>query len=478
MKSRHSAFRLFLVLTVVLTLSAMSLAGANTIWYVNAAATGTGTGTSWANAFVTVQAGIAAGATAVDAQGKSDEVWIAQAVYYTPAVGGVSNGFAINKPLALYGGFQGTETSVQGRLGSFMNTILDGDFNLTPGNVTDDALHVLNIAGVPGANGNPGVVIDGFRIQHGYANGAGVHGSGILSVQTDLDIANCFVQANAHGVNNNNGGGLYFSSTNGGTYPTTAYTLHIKNSEFKSNRGYDGGGLYGDEVRGSVVNTSFISNYSTTYGAGVFLRMMGSSNQLDFTNCVFWNNLASASSGVSNQGAGLYLGDVGTTGANAQLVNCTFADNTGNTNTAGMAMNISTYSQAKIYNSIFFWNGSDGYGSPAPISGAATIAYSDIEGGWSGGSHITNADPLYRSKGNGLLGLKSTSPCLDAADYSQLPLDDLDVDDDGDTSEVLPDDNAGSNRMQDQTSVNPDPGVGGHGCSLCTYLDMGAFERP
>ena len=475
MRRTLSVIRLF-VLTSVLVVASTATAFAKSVWYVNANATGSQTGLSWANAFVRVEQAIAAASTTVDAQGKSDEVWCVEGTYYTPVTGGVG-GYIITHPIKLYGGFVGTENSIHSRLGSFLNTVLDGDFHLTPTNVRDDALHVLKITGVAGANGNPGVVIDGFRIQHSFANGAGIHGGGILSTQTDLDIANCFIRKNSAPTANNNGGGMYFTSANGGVYPTVAFTLHIKNSEFQDNTGYKGGGLYCDEVRGEVANTSFISNIATPYGAGAFLTSMtiDSANHLDFTNCLFWGNYASGSPGFSNQGGGLYLGDTGGYGGNANLINCTFSDNRGSSNTDGQAVSVSTYSQAIICNSILWFNG-DLSGTVLPIYGSATVTYSDIQGGFAGG-HNTLADPQFANRANGRLTLTSGSPCLDAADYSQVPLDNLDLDDDGDTTEVCPLDFGFNPRLVDQGSIS-DTGVGGHGCSSCTYLDMGAYERP
>jgi hypothetical protein len=474
MKSRHFAFRL-LTLTAVLAFSALCPVRANTIWYVKASNGTSGNGLSWTNAFVTVDEAIAHASTTRDAQGHSDEIWVAQGSYF-PSTG--STGFYINKPLALYGGFKGSETSVQGRLGSFVQTILDGNIGTNP--PSTNAAHVVSISGVAGVSGTPGVVIDGFLIQNGYASGTGVNGAGISSSITDLDLANCFVRTNRFNpFGTHYGGGLYFTSASGGLYPTVGYTLHIKNSEFSGNRATEGGGIYGDDLRGEVVNTKFLENLGLPDGGGAYLTRMGSSNRLDFTNCVFWENVATYTPGL---GAGLYLAEIGgDAGGNAQLVNCTFSDNSSSYYPNGMAMTISTNSQATIYNSIFFWNGSDGTGNYLPIAGPATVNYSDVEGGWTGtGSNNKNADPLFAKHQTGMLTLllsPTPSPCLDAADYSRLPADDLDVDGDGNLTEIIPLDIGSQTRLVDQTSIT-DTGVGSSSCSSCTYLDMGAYELP
>lgn len=459
----HSAVKLVRATAIVLIL--VGTADAKAVWYVNAAAAGNGSGTSWANAFTTFEAGLAAASATVDAQGNSDEIWVVTGTYYTPLVGGAIAPFAVTKPLKIYGGFAGGETSIQTRHGSFLNTILDGDYYQTPNQSNDDALHVINMGP---ATGTMSVTIDGFRIQHSYATGAGVHGGGVLSANTNLSIANCFFRSNRAPTANNNGGGLHF--TNG--------TLHIANTEFQDNTGYHGGGIYATSVTGEIVNTSFYANISVPDGAGVYLTNTGSGNRLDFTNCVFSWNSATGSTGCANQGAGLYLADAGSsgTGSSAQLANCTFADNVGGSYTNGQALNVSTYSQATIYNSILWFNG-DLSGTVDPINGSPTVAYSDAQNWSGGGSGNINSDPLFTNHGIGRLTLASNSPCLDAADYSQVPLDTLDVDGDGNTGEVLPVDFGFNARLADQGSIT-DTGAGGHGCSSCTYLDMGAYERP
>src|SRR5262245_24722 len=87
--------------------------------------------------------------------------------------------------------------------------------------------------------------------------------------------------------------------------------------------------------------------------------------------------------------------------------------------------------------------------------------------------------PVFTLFGASRYTLSSTSPCLDRADYGPLELlaDSLDLDGNGDLVEPLPVDLALNKRLVDQAAV-PDLGVGSPGCSACTYLDMGAFERP
>ena len=439
------------------------------VFHVKLAATGAGNGVDWANActlpyaLANTQAG--------------DEVWITQATYPAPA-----GGYVINKRLALYGGFKGTEVDHNHRLGSFLATILEGDIGVI-GNPLDNVPHVVSTTGVVGVGGGPGLLIDGFLIENGYTATAGVNGAGILATQTDLDLTNCFLRHNwAPGAN---GGGLYFTSYVAGVAPPTGYQLRIKNCEFSNDTGTWGGGIFAERARGEVVNTQFLTNAAFPYGGGAYVTKNGTGSRLDFTSCVFWQNSCSIS-GTPNQGGGLYLGDVGAgTGGNVRMVNCTLADNSGNSGTDGQAVVVSVNSLMEIYNSILYFNGTGGTGTPLPIFGTVTATYSDIEGGTIFGAGMISVDPLFANHTGGSLHLRLSgtiaSPCLDAADYSRLPADDLDVDGDGNFGEPLPLDVAGLARLTGQPNVN-DTGVGSttgaYACSTCTYLDMGAFERP
>jgi hypothetical protein len=488
MKSRHTVLRLFRLLSVLLSLSAMSLARASTTWYVVPNGAGAQTGLNWANAFPTIQQAIAAASPTADAQGHFDQVWVKEGKWVPPIIVPpppalpYSNGYIINKSISIFGGFKGTETSVQHRLGSFLRTILEGNIN-NAALYTDNAFHLLNITGTtstPGGTGAVNVVIDGFLIQNGYATGAGVNGAGILCVRASLHLANLYLRSNFAAPSPpgapNYGGGIYFTSATAGVYPVPSFTLEIKNSEFFDDHGEQGGGIYCDGVTGSIVNTKFLENKSTGSGAAACITKMPGGDLLSFTNCVFYANLASG--GGSTQAGGLYLGDInGGVGAGyARLVNCTLAENSCNSNPPphGQALAINPYSQATIHNSIFWSNNSLG-GTVFPIDGSATVTYSDVEGSWPGNGN-KNVDPYFVNPAGGDLSLQLGPPplalCIDAADYNQLPSDILDVDDDGNTFEIIPWDIARLARWVDQGSVG-DTGIG-----TFSYLDMGAYERP
>jgi hypothetical protein len=67
---------------------------------------------------------------------------------------------------------------------------------------------------------------------------------------------------------------------------------------------------------------------------------------------------------------------------------------------------------------------------------------------------------------------RTSSPAVDAGNNAFLPLDELDVDGDGDVVETLPIDVAGRARVVDDPNV-PDTGSG-----TPPIVDIGSRERP
>ncbi len=216
---------------------------------------GTGDGSNWANAISSLDAAIAMAPSGA-------HLWVAEGVY---APANQTTGFLITKPLKLFGGFYGDESSLQARHGSFQQTILEGDrAGDDPLSYTDNAFHVVSIDGVIGTSTGPGVRIDGFRIAHGLAGTAlGLDGAGIWSHCSDLDLANCSLDHNyAH-----DGGAIWFTGgcyepadpefSNPGTQlSNTPNFLHISTCEFFDNHAdHRGGALFGQRLDGWVMNT-------------------------------------------------------------------------------------------------------------------------------------------------------------------------------------------------------------------------------
>ena len=206
-------------------------------------------------------------------------------------------------------------------------------------------------------------VINGFTLQHGYAN----YGGGILMEYVNPTITNCVFQYDST-VNGGAGGGLACLSS----------SPKISNCTFQFNSGSDGGGMYIAYSGGSPKITSciFQSNTATSSGGGIDAV----DGNPTISNCAFFQNSAGDGGGLliytsgkvsnctltgnsANFGGGLLIDGA------TQLTNCVF---TGNSASAG----------AGVYN-----NG----GKPL-FTGCSLTANSAQEGG---GMVIAGANPVF-----------------------------------------------------------------------------------
>jgi len=245
-------------------LSAFSV-HAQTIRYVKPG--GTGNGSSWSNASGSISAMITASTA-----NSGDQIWVAAGTYPLSAA------IAPKSGVSMYGGFAGTETTINQRqkgveAWDFINpTILDGQ----------NSVKVINNA----ANLADPTIIDGFTITKGFTTG---YGAG-ATIYGNMTMQNCIVSNNAITANTSSaqGAGVYMS---GGTLDHCKVTGNTNIRE-------GSGSAYGGGVQATVA-TAVISNclitgneainkYSTgsISAAGVYL---GSATMI---NCVVTNNSA------------------------------------------------------------------------------------------------------------------------------------------------------------------------------------------
>jgi hypothetical protein len=202
--------------TLTAALAALVLIGTAhaKVVYVDDNASAGGDGTSWATAHKHLQdalAGVASG----------DEIWVAEGTYKPDQGAGKTAGdrtatFSLVSRVGMYGGFRGTETT-RTLLGDGNQTILSGEINAEK---ELWSLHVVTLSGWdPGS-----IVIDGFRITKGNANGELTtnystdypinhsRGGGCTTINPNpftLTMTNCVFTGNsASGM----GGGMYFKS--------------------------------------------------------------------------------------------------------------------------------------------------------------------------------------------------------------------------------------------------------------------------
>ncbi len=371
--------------------------------YVKSDATGNNDGTSWENAFTDLQ-------VALSTAPMGDQIWVAAGTYQPG--NSDSSTFHLSYDLELYGGFAGTENSIDDRDIENNPTILSGDLN---GNDVDDDFetnredNVLNVMRIENTV-TTATVIDGFTIQNGQADGdtlifTEVRGAGVMSFGA-AQFYNCTFQQNYATYY---GGGLYFrdSLSAGGKVTNCRFEknesreergggivavyvsgegIEVNSCQFTDNRAIRGGGAYFLNSQVTVSNSEFTDNTSEEYGGAIYNFMSGENEYCEISNSTFTNNTSEGSGGAiynyidgedeyfeisnstftnnsSDGRGGAVRIIVFTDNATSNINNCTFENNEAN---AGGAV---AWSQDGMNNHISF-TGSDFQNNNAIGSGA------------------------------------------------------------------------------------------------------------
>lgn len=375
------------------------------------------TGQTWATAYTDLSDAIAEACAGT-------EIWVAAGTYkpsgYPAGCTGCNsnrdNAFLLKDDVKIYGGFNGTETSLNQRNSVINKSILSGDINAV-GNATDNVYHVLI-----SINDGASTKLDGLTIRDGgeSANQFPAFptitleeqalridlGGGLLNYNSDIVVSNCdFISNRATSL----GGGIHNKLSD----PT------IKNCSFIGNIG---SGILNVNSNPIIESSAFISNTSP-YGGGI-------SNIISspiINNCTF----------IGNNASGFGGGICNNTTCSPIITNCTFVSNYG-VNDAGAIMN-STSCNPVIKNTIFWGNTSNGTPEIANSDGTSVpvISYSIIQGGYSPCTTCPNTngnidpqflniadtdgiDNVHRSFDDGI-ALKRTSPAINAGTNSGAP---------------------------------------------------------
>jgi hypothetical protein len=330
----------------------------------------------------------------------------------------------------LYGGFVATETLRTQRDWDAHVTVLSGDLDgndvtdahgvvtRTANIVGDNAYHVVTV------NTEEATVIDGFAITGGNANDNG---------------------------DDSMGGGMII-------WDGSPALHHIT---FSGNyAGWNGGGMhsFGDPT---LINVVFTGNAAYKQGGG-----MSNSDDATLINVAFSGNAAERGGGMHN-----FSGD-------PELINVTFSGNAASSGGGGL---VSDDLATTVVRNTILWGNTAPSDAQAANSGVLSITYSLVEGGCPSGatcSHLLTSDPRFVCNPDpgdndyGDLRLGFASPAIDAGDNAGLPADTTDLDDDGDTTEQIPLDLAGTPRFVD-IPYKPDTGGG-----VAPIVDMGTYEAP
>ncbi len=137
------------------------------------------------------------------------------------------------------------------------------------------------------------------------------------------------------------------------------------------------------------------------------------------------------------------------------VLDSTIADNRPSTGRAlaNFLWGTTSLVRVRVANSILFNGGSEIWSN---FPGLADVTYSDVQGGWSGTGNIST-DPQFIHPGSwatdgtwvdGDYRLQGTSPAIDVGSNAALPVNSFDLKADGNVTEALPLDLAGTARVQ------------------------------
>lgn len=264
---------------------------------------GSGDGSSWANAVNDPNWALNTAALIYQTYGIMPEIWVAEGTYY----GNTSayNAFSIGSGVKFYGGFAGTETRLDERDIVAHPTILDGQNTRRVIRQTS-AGHYENYNYYPDS-----LLIDGFTIRGGYANGYDGSNGGGAYLMHNFWISNCNFENNRC---DDRGGAVYVA---GGRDGDIAYGFD--HCVFTGNQAHEtGGAVCDDDQSADYYYCEFRGNTSENYAGGV-------RGGRAFVNCAIIGNHANqASGGIQN--------------VSHLLLNCDIVGNTVNYSTSGIGL--------------------------------------------------------------------------------------------------------------------------------------------
>jgi hypothetical protein len=394
--------------------------------------------------------------SAITAASDNDEIWVEKGTYALTAM------INVNKKVAIYGGFTGSETARSQRNWVTNVTTVDGQNTVGCFYTTVDA------------------TIDGFTITRGYKSGSGDvdKGAGILNGDPslgappadapDLTVANCIFYRNESFLKS---GGAICNFTSAGNLTITAST-------FTENFGDEQGGAIrvqkgtttitdcvftGNKIKKDTGGVGGAIAISNTAGAAVIERCIFSENKCrdagavsadvnaTFTRCIFANNnpvIAAPRYGtigsrgdlpvtVTNclfygnrvqYGGGIAINGSGTN-ENLNVMNCTFANNilVGTGATGGAIYSLKTGGTAFNVTNCILWGNTDTNEIAGPTGFLLpTVSYTDTDqAGYAGSNGNINQDPLFVDPITFNFHIKGISPCINTATSSGAPSDDL-----------------------------------------------------
>ncbi len=363
-------------------------------------------GSSWANAKQTIGA-------ALTAASSGDAIWVKSGTY-----SGYTSTLILKQGVNVYGGFAGTEASLQER-------VLDTQ---TPSVISGASMNSSVVKAPTGVTN--ATVFDGFTLTGGTGTQVSsvLYGGGIYVAGTGLTISNCRLDTNS-------------ATRGGGIFAVSGAITNIHNCTVTGNSATNGAGIYfyngeclNSVVTGNVTGCSYgggievgshgdcliqgtevSHNTCSLRGGGIFIDTLGTpaiedcdvhgNKAKDFgggicasasspviTNCEITSNQLTDSSTSARGGAG-----IAGTSSSTQLIGCNIESNSidDSANTIGAGAYFSSGTPIVTGNTIHDNdNAENGSGLTFYLAAAFTAAENVIDG--------NDADPNSTSKGGGV----------------------------------------------------------------------------
>ena len=274
------------------------------VLFVKQDATGENHGTSWDHAYTDLQDALAVASNPLN---MAAEVWVAAGGYEPDRESGDRlASFLLPHGIAVYGGFTGTESSLDERNPDPTTnaTILSGNIG-GGGNDDDNTYHVAWAVSAPGTSR-----LDGFTLTDGNADFVAVpycSGGGLDLLRSSATLANCRFE---HNDAFSSGGGMHVSHGD---------DVVLVECDFVYNEAYEdhGGAVHLDDSNTVLSCCDFVDNYGQQGGARA---ATGESCTLTVKDSAFLENDSAAFQGG---GGAVLLRDA--TDAEAVFMNCLFA---------------------------------------------------------------------------------------------------------------------------------------------------------
>ena len=341
---------------------------------------GANDGTSWTDAFVDLQ-------TALLVADTGDEIWVAKGTYHPTADADRTVSFDLKAGVDLYGGFAGTETTLEQRDWTTNATLLSGDLNGDDGSDGDNSENSYRVVT---ANAVSDASIDGFTISGGNDDGY-KWGGGMHCENSSLTVSNVVFSGNTSTVH---GGGMYNKSCS----PTLTNVVFIGNTSdwqggamenvdssptltdvlFSNNSAGDGGGMFNSGNSSPVLTrVTFDGNWATDalgYGLGGGMRNDYSSSPI-LTDVTFTGNSAKYGGGMYSISGSPTLTNVTFSGNSASkwgggmynrsnsptLTDVTFAENSAYSSSTGDGGGLFNYESSPTLTNVTFIDNSARY---------------------------------------------------------------------------------------------------------------------